>query len=399
MGAVEGVDRLVRDLLEPGADVLLAHDGVPVPVEVVHRLPDALAREDPAGLGPYLGDRPVEFLPGPGVRLGRVHPGTVGPAGRTQVALTPDGVRGAVRGGQVGVAQPVAECRHRGRGPVGGGVQFGPEPLRSTGHERGEPARAAVVLAGPGRELPDDGPGLAGRAQQPAGDALGQGRPVAVQRAGQVAQPPGDRRPVLVRVGGHQSEDAPHLVQGRVDVAQLAEVVTRLVQGQFSGQPFPQQPGAVPLDVLEHHAVLLGVPLDGVERGQCSPGQFGERLEALRRQVRLPAVPGRQAESGGDHGVEGGDLRDVVVGDPARGAQLLGHAAHADVPSPTVSATRRRLSAARARHGKPRCGRRRGRDVCSPVRSDAAGRTSGRAASQAAAGGMFWLAWKKLSGS
>ncbi len=221
--------------------------------------------------------QPVELAPGPGVRLVHVEVGARAEADGAQVALAADGVGGVGGGGGVGVAQPVAEAGDGFGGPGGGGVEFGAQPLGAVGGEVGEPARAAALPARPGGELVDDGRCLPGCGEQAPGDAFGEGGPVAVEGAGYVAQPAGRGRPVLVALGGPQAEDLPYLVDGRGDIAQLAETVARVVHGERGGEAFPQQPGAGLLGRVGAAGPCRG----GVEFGEGASVEGGGGLEAF----------------------------------------------------------------------------------------------------------------------
>ncbi len=328
VGAVEGCYRLVHELLQPVADRLLALDRVAVPLQVVHGAAHSRSGQHAFGFGAHLGRRPVELGPGPCVGLVQVEVGARVVACGDQVALPAHGVGGVGGGRGVGVAQPVAELGDGGGGLEGGGAQFAAQALGAGGDEVGEPSRGAGALAGPGGELVDHGGCLAGRGEQAAGDPLGERGAVPVERAGQVAQPPGDRRPVVVGGGRPQGEDVPHLVDVPGDVAQLTEVLAGVVQGEFGGEALPEQPGAGPVGgVLGGRVLGGGGGGGGVERGEGVPGDVGEGVEPLRGEVRLPVVARVQAQPGGLQRVVCGHLVEVAVGDGAWGDRFGCHAA------------------------------------------------------------------------
>ncbi len=247
----------------------------------------------------------MELAPAPRVGLVQIELGTGVVAGGGQVAFASHGVRGVRRGGHVRVAQPVAELGDGDGGLAGRGIQLGPHPVGAARDERGEPARVPArlppgTLARPFGELPDDPGGLPGSGEQATRDPLGEGGPVTVQRAGDVAQPSGHGRPVLVGGGRHQGEDRPHLVDVRAHGAQPPVVLAGLVHREFGGEALPQQPGA---------GLLGGVVRGGrgVERGECAPRELGVRLSTYKMPCRHSRSgtglgPGALCGQGGSNG-------------------------------------------------------------------------------------------------
>ncbi len=279
-------------------------------VQVLERLPRACTREDLARLGLHLGEQPVVLRPAVGVRLVQVQVGAVEVPRPAGVALAAHRVGPALDGGGVHRGHPVAQCDDGGGGAGGRGVQLGAQGLRAAGGEVLEEGRCGAVLAGPGGQLADHGLGGARAAVQTAVQAELQGLAVAGEGGRDGAQPLGDGRPVLVGVRRGQREDLADRVHGAVDVADRAQVLVGLVDGEFGGEAFAEQAAAAALGV----AVGAGQRLGGVEAGEGLTGEPGDGGAARRGEVgELGGALGYTQVRTGDR-VEGDEAVDVIVG-------------------------------------------------------------------------------------
>lgn len=313
MRAVQRLDRLVHEVLQPLPGLVDAFDSRTVLVDVRQRHPRrGGARQDLLRLGTHLAEQSVVLGPAVRVCLVEVQVGAVEVARHTGVPLASHHVGRALDGGRVHIPHPVAQRHHRAGRRLRRRVEIGPQRPRSLRRELLEPAGTAVD-ARPLRELLDERGRRPRRTEQLALQAEFEGGAVALVRGGHRPQPLGDRRPVLVRLHRRQGEDLAHRVRARVQIADGTQALVGVVHGQLRRQPLAQQPRAAPLDV----GVGARPRLRLVEPRQRVARERREGVQAGGREVGELAAALPDAEFGADDGVQGDELVDVRVGDLA----------------------------------------------------------------------------------
>lgn len=314
MRAVQLLDRLVHQALQPLADLVDALDVPAVLVQVRERDPRGLgAGQDLLGLLLHLGVEPVVLGPAVRVRLVQVEIRAVEVARPARVPLAAHGVRRALDRGRVHVTHPVAQGDDCGGRRACGLVEFRPQGVGAGRGEVLEPAAARTVRVRPLRELLDERRGGARARVQLALQAQGEGLAVAVEGRRYGAQSLGDGGPVLVRVRGRHGEHLAHRVHGGMHVADGPQALLGVVHAEFGGEPLAEQACAAALDVT----VRAGLPLRLVEPRQCGAGERRERLLTGGRGVGQRARTLLHAEIRSGDRVEGDELVDVGVGDLA----------------------------------------------------------------------------------
>ncbi len=104
-------------------------------------------------------------------------------------------------------------------------------------------------------------------------------------------------------------------MDGRAQVAYGPQALARVVDGEFGGEAFAQQPCAAAFGLVGRGAGGLG----GVEFGQGATAEFGEGPVTCRGEVRESVVVGIDAEVDRGQRVEFGEGSDVGVRDAAGG--------------------------------------------------------------------------------
>ena len=317
VGAVERGDGVVHHRLQTLADLLHALDGGPVACpasawppwgwrQAAPSRPRSAARPGSAGTPtsprrrrPRAPARRRGRSRSSGARPGRSAPGRRRPAcPRCAARRRPGGSRASRR-----------PPRPR-RGPRRGG-----RAARASGAPATKPAKygpaihssscATTVVAWRGATT---SPRRQPSSQRLAEAAVGLGHP---------CQPAGDDRPVGLGRGGHHREHLADGVDRAEQVVQRQVALARLVHLEVGSEPFPQQPGAAPLDRVVVEA-RVGRE-DGVELGERRARQLGLRLHACRAEVGQPVVTRPRAELGRDDRVDLAQRVDEAVGDRTRG--------------------------------------------------------------------------------
>lgn len=153
--------------------------------------------------------------------------------------------------------------------------------------------------------------------------------PVAGQGLGDGRESLGDVLPVLGRGRGHEVEDLPQRLHGRVDDVQLPVELTRVEEFELQAQAFAHRGVRDPVDLV------LG--LDRLQLTECGAVEFGPLGDPGRREIRQPVIVARQAEIGGQDRIECGQLGDIGLGDGVSGGRGAGFGrsvAHAEQASP-----------------------------------------------------------------
>jgi DNA primase len=102
-------------------------------------------------------------------------------------------------------------------------------------------------------------------------------------------------------------------VRRREHVADRPQVLVRVVDGQFRGEPFAQQPAAAAFPVVVRARQRLG----GVQQGQRPAGQVRPGVLAGGGVVGKGTVALAHPQVGAGHRIEGDELVDIGVGDLA----------------------------------------------------------------------------------